>query len=139
MSALVYLSAAFMGITAGVALAAGINALGLPVRFAIAYGDKSMLSVTPWAAALGAAVFSTAEFGLFGIVLPGWATGAVWLAMGAYLGMSAVALTELLDVFNGPLRFLRRSELRWTAAGIAVGKAAFTLLWMAANGMLTTP
>jgi hypothetical protein len=124
--AFAYAFCAFSAGVVGVSLGAVINAIAVPVKMAYYTACKGFIKWTPWISAAGAAVFSMANL-LPGLTLslPSIIGSAVLLCMGISLGMNAISLAEMVDVFTGPLNFLRLSEFKWLAFSIAAGKAIF--------------
>ncbi|MGI5899110.1 MAG: stage V sporulation protein AB [Christensenellales bacterium] len=124
--ALAYVFCGFSAMVVGVSLAAVINAIAVPVKMAYYSAYKSFTKWAPWICAAGAAIFSKAYLlpGL-ALSLPSAVGALVILCMGISLGMNAVSLAEMMDLFTGPLNFLRLSEFKWLAFSIAAGKAVF--------------
>lgn len=131
-----YGSAAFSGGVVGISLASVICALGVPVKLAF-YGNCPKLATraTPVLVAVASAIFSFGFVSGYSLMLPAWVSVVFSLFMGVILGMIAVSLAEMLDVFTGPLGFLRPVEIRYLSVFIALGKAIFSAYSLIAGGM----
>ena len=96
MKALSTAIAAISGLTAGTAFCGGILALGIIVR-AMALCDARSAN-WGWAFALGAATMSYLYLSGASIPLGAWAGWLALLIGGAFVGMSAAALAELMEL-----------------------------------------
>ncbi len=128
-----YLLCTFAGLVAGFSLAAALNALGVPARIALYWGDKKLLPWLSAASALGTSV--SAFFTMSGLVFPigGIACACMLLVMGMFLGYSAMSLAETLDVYAleavHPKTLVSRVAILGIALGKLTGSLCYFLLW----------
>ncbi|MBC8532393.1 stage V sporulation protein AB [Gehongia tenuis] len=124
-----------MGLVAGGALGAFFSILKLITRLADRMNSMTYEKFCAWCVALGAGVFAFASVSGFHLMLPRWAAVIVGAFSGAYIGMVASALSEVLDVI--PI-FTRRLHITWFVKallialllGKSVGSLFYWLFWL---------
>ena len=133
MKALSTAIAAISGLTAGTAFCGGILALGIIVR-AMALCDARSAR-WGWAFALGAATISYLYLSGASIPLGAWAGWLALLIGGAFVGMSAAALAELMELMPVMLVNSRVRGLALPAVIALMFGKVIGAIWAAAAGV----
>lgn len=126
------LIAALGGLTVGAALGGGMLALGVITRIMAICGAKRARA--GWAFAVGAGGAAFLYMAGLSVPLGAWAGWSILLVGGAFVGMTAAALAELMEIMPVMLINARvKGLVRPTVIALMLGKALGALLAAAAG------
>ncbi len=129
----------FFGFASGIAVAAGvfafIAAIGLIPRMAKRTQTQKWIPFYEDVTVLGGLFGTTAMFVEYRLPSWKWLVAAFGLLTGIFIGILAMALTEVLNVMPVMMRRLRLTKgLQWLIVFFALGKVAGALLYFLIEG-----
>lgn len=129
----------FFGFASGIAVAAGvfafIAAIGLIPRMAKRTQTQSWIPFYEDVIVLGGVFGTTAMFVEYRLPSWRWLIGTFGLLTGIFVGVLAMALTEVLNVMPVMMRRLRLTKgLQWLIVSFALGKVGGALLYFMIEG-----
>ena len=129
----------FFGFASGIAVAAGvfafIAAIGLIPRMAKRTQTQRWIPFYEDVTVLGGLFGTTAMFVEYRLPSWNWLAAAFGLLTGIFVGVLAMALTEVLNVMPVMMRRLRLTEgLQWLVVSFALGQVGGALLYFLIEG-----
>ena len=129
----------FFGVSSGLLVSAGvfafIAAIGIVPRMAWRTKTKHFVRFYEDMIVLGGVWGTTAMFVDYRLPSWGWGIMAVSLLEGVFVGVLAMALTEVLNVMPILMRRTRLTRgLRWIITAFALGKVAGSLIYYLIDG-----
>lgn len=129
----------FFGFASGIAVAAGvfafIAAIGLIPRMAKRTQTQKWIPFYEDVTVLGGLFGTTAMFVEYRLPSWRWLVGTFGLLTGIFVGVLAMALTEVLNVMPVMMRRLRLTKgLQWLIVSFALGKVGGALLYFMIEG-----
>ena len=129
----------FFGISSGLLVSAGvfafIAAIGIVPRMAWRTKTRHFIRFYEDMIVLGGVWGTTAMFVDYRLLYWDWAILAVSLLEGVFVGILAMALTEVLNVMPILMRRTRLTRgLRWIIPAFALGKVAGSLIYYLIDG-----
>lgn len=136
---MIQLGMVFFGFASGIAVAAGvfafIAAIGLIPRMAKRTQTQKWIPFYEDVTVLGGLFGTTAMFIDYRLPSWKWLVGAFGLLTGIFVGVLAMALTEVLNVMPVMMRRLRLTKgLQWLIVAFALGKVGGALLYFLIEG-----
>jgi stage V sporulation protein AB len=136
MTGLAYVLFIFLGFAGGIAVGGGfaafITVLDIVPRLAQLTRTYAYVSVYEWSVISGVLFFTGIDLLNIGFHLPDWCISVFGALMGAFVGLLAAALTEVVNVIPILAKRLRvQEQLTFLLIAMVLGKMAGSLLqWL---------